>query len=92
MSKALVKIERLESNLNAGLFMLESGNGRMDDLRTMIGQIKVAVKKDRQDDYDRCIKRIEGELELPTKLSHNWIYGDLRDKVLEILKEELTNE
>ena len=59
MSKALEKIESLQSNLSAGLFELSSGNDRMDDLRTMIGQIKVAIKKDRQEDYDRCIKRME---------------------------------
>lgn len=76
MSKALEKIERLNDNLNADLFQLESGNGRMDDLRTMIGQIKVAIKED----YDRCIKRIK---------ENEKIEGNSRRRVFLILSEEL---
>ena len=84
MSKALEKIENLESLLNADLLQLSSGNNRMDDLRTMIGQIKVAIKKDKQVDYNRCIKRIE-----KYKPSH-YIDFMSRSEIKEILKEELT--
>lgn len=44
MNQAKEKIQEIIDCLNSDTFQLKSGNNRMDDLRTMLGQAKVAAR------------------------------------------------
>lgn len=84
MSKALKKIESLKSILNADILKLSSGNNRMDDLKTMIGQIKAAIKSDKQE----LIKKLEEERN--ECIEKGFVAkGAVYDEIIQLIKEPI---